>query len=272
MKKYFAVLLSALCAAALLSGCSSPDNGAAADTESSIETDTNIILHDQYAIYDEPMDLLTDLLPAKIRHLSSGGVIPNEYVDDEKEPARYDPSALLGKWRAVDADSGQTTQATDVTVDALFKSDGNIKAITCLPDTIVFGLDVNGNLADSILDMDIYCGTYLVSDFSFRDQGGSSFTSILPFEIQGNTLATGFYDTSVSDSDTVLLAQEMDYLIEWTGWKLTLTYGNETATYVPRDYLDDGDVLNGGDIIAGYDGIDGITNVDPAGSTVSYGD
>ncbi|MCD8333190.1 MAG: hypothetical protein LUB60_03550 [Clostridiales bacterium] len=259
-----------LCAALTLTGCTA----ASGDAEDSAEEE--VTLNDQYAPYEDTLDLATDLLPFRIDDISYGGTVPDEYAVEAGDAARYDVTALLGSWCVEGSTSGATEHATETTVKAKFESDDDaIRAFTVLPDTIVFGIGSSGEAVDSIMDMYIYCSAYLLADFSCRSQDDNSFTAMVPYTIGGNTLAVGFYDSSGDDS--AVLKQEMDYLMEWTGWKLTLTYGDESVTYVPSEVVDDaenGYVTVGGDIIAGYDGIDGITSVDPDpdNPTVSYGD
>ncbi len=275
-KKFLKIIVPVLCASFLLAGCSS-DSGDSEGSEisvSSAESEQNAgNPQSQYAVSSEKLPAASDIMPKMMTSLSYGGFVPEEYSVDIQEEARYDVVALKGRWCVEgSAASDEPAQATDTLIKAQFASDDSevsITEMTSFPDTIVFGLNSSGYSSDTLLDIYVYAMNYLIADFSYRNQDNQSFTAVVPFAIDGNTLALGFYDAS--GEDDAALAQEIDYLMDWTGWKLTLTYGDESVTYVPTVILsdaDDGVVMTGGSIISGYEGIDGITEVDPGEGTV----
>lgn len=265
MSNYRTFLIS-LCAVLLLAGCSSSSSlegpEASAGDEASSE---NIITNEQYAILDGELPLQGNLLPEVITQLASGGRVPEEYRLTESIPACIDPVSLKGTW-CVEGSSTETPLAsTDQMIPAQFSSGSPaIEELTCLPDTLVFGLGSSGYPVDSLAGLSVNAGYYL-TDFTYRSQDGTPFYSILPYTVNGTTLAVGFYDSG--EDDSAAKVQELDYLLDWTGWKLTLTYEDESVTYVPfvtiRDE-EDGHVTHGGTLVAGYDGIDGITAVYPS--------
>ncbi len=57
----------------------------------------------------------------------------------------------------------------------------------------------------------------------------------LAYKISGNTLALGLLSTS-SDESNEFDITEIDYEISFTGYQLTLTYGDESVTYVPEGW------------------------------------
>ncbi len=268
--KYFRHILFGTCILALLAGCSS--NEAGASTSGSAGADTNISDSADAGTSKEP---LHDLLPEKMTELSSGGKVPEEYRVTDPVPACVDPISLMGTWCVEGSSAEAPLAATDTRIPAAFQSGTpSILELTCLPDTLVFGLGDTGYMADSIAMASINGGFYL-SNLTYRNQDGSAFYGILPYTVSGKTLAAGFYDSDGEDG--AQKAQEIDYLMDWTGWKLTLTYEEESVTYVPYVTIRDeesGHVTQGGSIIAGYEAIDGITAVYPrAGeSTIAYGD
>ncbi len=270
------LILPCVCASLVLSGCSS--EAVDADTESAQESEAaqDGDMHTDYAVHDDLLPVAENVMPKMMTDLSYGGYVPDEYAGEVTEDPRYDLVALMGSWCVEGSTIDTPLQATDTMIEALFEPDSSgvtVTKMTCLPDTMVFGLNSSGFASSTLLDMYVYGWNYLLTDFSFRNQRDNSFTAILPYYIDGNTLAVGFYDSS-GDDDAVLV-QELDYLMEWTGWKLTLTYDGESVTYVPRNVIADeknGYVTAGGKIVSGYTGIDGITAVYPADGEVVIDD
>lgn len=265
-KKLFVRLCAAaLAAPLLLAGCSG-DGASGGDAHPAGEDSAaeDIVTNEQYAVLDEELPLLADLLPGVIAQLSSGGRVPEEYRPAESTPACIDPISLKGTWCVEGSTTETPLASTDSTVPAEFpSSDPAIEEFTCLPDTLVFGLGDNGYPVDSLGGLSVNAGYYL-ADLTYRNQDGTPFYSILPYAVNGTTLAVGFYDSQ--EEDSAAKVQEMDYLISWNGWKLTLSYGEESVTYVPYVTVRDaetGHVHHGGEIVAGYDGIDGITGIYP---------
>ena len=235
----------------------------------------DVVKNDQYAVIDPEAPLQEGVLPKKMTELSSGGRIPEGALTEGLLPASVDPVSLKGTWCVEGSDVENPTAATDTMTDTDFISeDGTITGMTVLPDTMVLGLSSSGYSSSTVYDLGYY-SSYMLADTTYRKQDGTSFYAIVPYGVSGSTLAFGFYDAG--DDDDAILAQEMDYQMDWTGWKLTLTRDGESITYVPTSSIvnaESGTVCTGGSIVPGYDGIDGITGVYPAADDayIKYGD
>ncbi len=55
------------------------------------------------------------------------------------------------------------------------------------------------------------------------------------YTVDGDTLVLGMTTASVSEDIAETDITELDYGVQWDGYKLTLTYGSETADYVPKE-------------------------------------
>lgn len=73
------------------------------------------------------------------------------------------------------------------------------------------------------------------------------------FDTHEDTLALGFIGEE--ESGNVVNVVETHYKISWTGWKLTLTYGDYSMTYVPSNFgadRENKELYTGGGYVEGY--------------------
>lgn len=94
-------------------------------------------------------------------------------------------------------------------------------------------------------------------DLSVWDAGGYNFA----YGVSGDTLAIGLLSSSDEEADNSNI-QEIDYKISFVGWKLTLSYGDKSVTYIPEDF-DSSKIIdlyqNG--LEKGYQTTDGILGI-----------
>lgn len=89
----------------------------------------------------------------------------------------------------------------------------------------------------------------------------------IAYGISEDTLAIGLISTSDSEP-TSFDIEEIDYNITFSGWKLTLSYGDESVTYIPRSFQQTEIInLNHKGLEPGYENVNGILGINNLNST-----
>lgn len=247
-----------------------------------------------------------EYLPSRIENINNGGEIPegNE-AGKQMESANYPKESLWGTWvpeNSADIESQEKTFASKTTTYIDEETGEESKAtkikLKIFPQSLKFAAPWDNigkfaiasakmhNIRD-IGDMDgeenieSYENTVLGEALKNINLGQESIeynyeasenVSVwdageynIAYGVSGDTLAIGLLSSSDEDADNSNI-QEIDYKISFTGWKLTLSYGEKSVTYIPEDF-DSSKIIdlyqNG--LEKGYQVVDGILGI-------TYGD
>lgn len=188
----------------------------------------------------------------------------------------YPISALRGEWVLDGVTDAWTASATDRSMTIAGEE------IECLPTEISFSDSCGVDILESN-DIGYGSATFQTAAADASFPASESFV----FTTNDDTLALGLFEEYVSVSDGVVTTygdsdaekvqiEEVDYKIDWTGWKLTLTCNEVSATYVP-EYMNQKDTyytagFNAAALMDGYSPVNGITAItcdeDGTGSVV----
>lgn len=247
-----------------------------------------------------------EYLPSRIENINNGGEIPegNE-AGKQMESANYPKESLWGTWvpeNSADIESQEKTFASKTTTYIDEETGEESKAtkikLKIFPQSLKFAapwdnigefaiasakmhnirdigdMDGEGNiesyentvLGEALKNINLGQGSieynYEASEnVSVWDAGEYN----IAYGVSGDTLAIGLLSSSDEDADNSNI-QEIDYKISFTGWKLTLSYGEKSVTYIPEDF-DSSKIIdlyqNG--LEKGYQVVDGILGI-------TYGD
>lgn len=247
-----------------------------------------------------------EYLPSRIENINNGGEIPegNE-AGKQMESANYPKESLWGTWvpeNSADIESQEKTFASKTTTYIDEETGEESKAtkikLKIFPQSLKFAApwdnigefaiasakmhnirdigDMDGEeniesyentvLGEALKNINLGQGSieynYEASEnVSVWDAGEYN----IAYGVSGDTLAIGLLSSSDEDSDNSNI-QEIDYKISFTGWKLTLSYGEKSVTYIPEDF-DSSKIIdlyqNG--LEKGYQVVDGILGI-------TYGD
>jgi len=104
-------------------------------------------------------------------------------------------------------------------------------------------------------------------DFAALELVASGGIYRIAYGISEDTLAIGLISTSDSEP-TSFDIEEIDYNITFSGWKLTLSYGDESVTYIPRGFQQAEIIdLNRKGVEPGYENVNGILGIYNLNST-----
>lgn len=190
----------------------------------------------------------------------------------------YHPISMLGEWvPETDAysisDSSNFHPASDSRI--VLGEGENFVELECLP--ISFELKPYDPNADAMFgNLDImnanvggmYClkGKFMENP-SEENRIGQAMEIQGYFDTHENTIAMGF--EVALESETVSRMQEIHYTISWTGYRLTLTYGEYSMTYVPK-YMRAGYEDNSDDLRKEGGCIPMCTPIDGLGEKIFY--
>ena len=247
-----------------------------------------------------------EYLPSRIENINNGGEIPegNE-AGKQMESANYPKESLWGTWvpeNSADIESQEKTFASKTTTYIDEETGEESKAtkikLKIFPQSLKFAApwdnigkfaiasakmhnirdigDMDGEeniesyentvLGEALKNINLGQGSieynYEASEnVSVWDAGEYN----IAYGVSGDTLAIGLLSSSDEDADNSNI-QEIDYKISFTGWKLTLSYGEKSVTYIPEDF-DSSKIIdlyqNG--LEKGYQVVDGILGI-------TYGD
>lgn len=247
-----------------------------------------------------------EYLPSRIENINNGGEIPegNE-AGKQMESANYPKESLWGTWvpeNSADIESQEKTFASKTTTYIDEETGEESKAtkikLKIFPQSLKFAapwdnigkfaiasakmhnirdigdMDGEGNiesyentvLGEALKNINLGQGSieynYEASEnVSVWDAGEYN----IAYGVSGDTLAIGLLSSSDEDADNSNI-QEIDYKISFTGWKLTLSHGEKSVTYIPEDF-DSSKIIdlyqNG--LEKGYQVVDGILGI-------TYGD
>lgn len=211
------------------------------------------------------------LLPTRIEQLSSGGVVPEGSEPIEGEEGAYPIESLWGEWVLAD-ENVEVEQTVHTKTPSYVNEEGETEGgldieIKVFPQKIYFlpwwvenkiymssltlsnsYYDVSSLLIDSSTDLG---NVDITEDTTYEDTllgaalrkwsccpGNATFDYNeyrLAYRISGNTLALGLLSTESEDLDELDIT-EIDYEISFSGYQLTLTYGDESVTYIPSGW------------------------------------
>lgn len=192
----------------------------------------------------------------------------NSYVPEGAEAMPhnnrvYHPISMIGQWVA-EEELDDTPYGSRM---VLGEGENTIE-LDCLPTRLSLqGIYENENYSLDIEDANIggmyYAGVEYLTNPSDENKISSTIYLTGVFDTHEDTLALGFPVSK--ESESVLNIEEIHYAISWTGWKLTLTYGEYSRTYVPyvfsQEHTDDPtneELYTGGGCVYGYTVIDGL--------------
>lgn len=233
---------------------------------------------------------LDRILPSKIENLNSEATVPVGYEAGAHDNSKYPQDYLCGVW-ILEGASSNIKEASPTAETMNVRMGNEKKVFSCLP--IQLDLGPMAVAEDPFVSCGARYGELLFETQDEENYLGLDSVSII-YDTDDSVLAVGFLDEKLSFYDGKLtsyqnnnvsevLVDEVHYEIELTGWTLKLTYGDETATYVPSD-VDGGygvsfsarsvDSLGiitgfsdtvGAALLEGYEAIDDILYIDPAG-------
>lgn len=247
-----------------------------------------------------------EYLPSRIENINNGGEIPEGNEGGKQmESANYPKESLWGTWvpeNSADIESQEKTFASKTTTYIDEETGEESKAtkikLKIFPQSLKFAApwdnigkfaiasakmhnirdigDMDGQeniesyentvLGEALKNINLGQGSieynYEASEnISVWDAGEYN----IAYGVSGDTLAIGLLSSSDEDADNSNI-QEIDYKISFTGWKLTLSYGEKSVTYIPEDF-DSSKIIdlyqNG--LEKGYQVVDGILGI-------TYGD
>lgn len=213
----------------------------------------------------------SDILPAKVTaDLNTGNlIVPEGFGAEAHDSGQYPMEALFGYWVVEGYVSGEDIHPTETTME--IDTGEETAVLERFPETMNFGPE-SRNATDITLSDNIekyknkyaQMGTATFSMNKLRESGDTmGMMANVFYDTSGDTLGIGF-PRVISETEAEIT--EVDYKISWTGWKLTLTSGEESVTYVPYVTIRDeeeGIVTVGGNLIKGYPLIDEIVGIWP---------
>lgn len=230
------------------------------------------------------------MLPTKIENLNDKVSIPDGSMPEINNDHKYLQEYLCGVW-ILEGASGNIKEAspTDKTMEV--QTSNEKKQMACLPIQLDLGpISIE---EDPFIACGVRFGELLFETQDEENYLGLESASIV-YDVDGSVLAVGFLDKKINVSKgnvvdykenavSEVSVDEFQYKFELSGWKLKLTYGDETAVYVPAD-IDAGNGVTfsacavsvfgvvglnedreGGGVLAGYETMDDILFMNPAG-------
>lgn len=214
-------------------------------------------------------------LPTRLEDISEGGIVPEGYeAGTSMTTGNYPLESIWGTWVPISAVTSKKTFTANTTTytDEETGEQSQPKSIELkvFPEELTFcppwenaspwGLSIGMQYSTYSFDMNQEDTDYedTVIGAALRNQGlgqgNVEYTYIEPddpfealsvsldggqyriaYGISADTLAIGLISTNESEPASFDI-QEIDYHISFTAWKLTLSYGEESVTYVPKDY------------------------------------
>ena len=213
-------------------------------------------------------------LPTRIEKISMGGETPDSSeARQEMAETNYPLQSLWGTWvpesensfeetfsaqsaTYIDSETGEESEAIHLELH-IFPEEIEFcppwqetsKSIMSLNEGIFsFSQDMNEEefdyentvLGQALLNQGLGQGRIEYTYVPFEDPmeelmlyDGGNYT--ITYGMSGNTLAIGLISSSENEPEEFDI-QEIDYEIEFTGWKLTLTYGDNSVTYIPKGF------------------------------------
>ena len=203
--------------------------------------------------------VLKGILPSRIENIIDEDVIPEgsegalSSETDTYDATAFNPRMFIGTWK-FHAIEGEMPV---IEVPAPSGSGAESCSVGAFPDSMILGDTVRGNEAEVYrIDFDDYY--YMQADYKPVEDSEEDLSEFrMLFDVVGKTLAVGFtgevtderYYTE--DVDTVDIF-EIDYGFEWSGYELTLNYGDASAVYVPSTF--EGDMQKACEGFAGSNG------------------
>lgn len=233
-------------------------------------------------------------LPARIEEISAGGIIPKGCeAEDEINPGNYPMESFWGRWVPESEASSRKTFNVNTAVYVNEKTGEkgepyNIK-LKAFPKELAFHppwISVNTiGFLPAITHINQESEDYKNTDFGNALKKHGLGQGYVEYDyIEPDILFGGNYKTVYSVSDDTLAVglisiknigsipdkfnpdgfdiEEVDYNISFTGWKLTLSYEDESVTYIPKDFDRSEKInLNKNGLEPGYEGVDGIVGI-----------
>ena len=240
-------------------------------------------------------------LPARLEEIKEGGIVPKGYeAETEMNAGNYPMESFWGSWVPISEVSSQKTftvnTATYTNEETGEESESFSIELKVFPKELNFSPpweEVASSSAISLVDIhdtelwdmnqekEDYKNTVLGTAFQNHGlgQGYVEYDYIEPenaidilglmfggnyqiiYGISEDTLAIGLISSKDSMPDGFNI-EEIDYYISFSGWKLTLSYEDESVTYIPK-YFDQSkkiDLYKKG-LEPGYESIDGIIGI-----------
>lgn len=206
-----------------------------------------------------------NILPTKMEQVNTGGIIPEGSEAAEHDNSMYPPEMFYGSWELEDLSQIEDVDETvEVEIPDWTGEAEKIK-ISVFPTDMNYGseesyLSIADTEVQKIAGMNTINATYLEEDSEVFLYG--------IYDTSESKLAVGIFNacgglTSASDIETTEIT-EINYDISWTGYRLTLSYGDWQATYVPSDM--EKIVVRDGRLMEGFEPFNGIKVLDLGGT------
>ncbi len=162
---------------------------------------------------------------------------------DAGDYSLYQPEMFYGRWRVEDEGKNKDRSVTKgMFEEKLTDINGEEQEAEVLPWYIGFGVMDSGSIYKSL---PLYLDTATTGYISFGNgtAGTDEIAYTIVYDVSGDTLAFGLIDALRDDVregnvEDVKVVKEIRYqIVEWTGCRLTLRYGNRELTYVPDTNL-----------------------------------
>ena len=159
---------------------------------------------------------------------------------DAGDYSLYQPEMFFGRWRVEDDGKYNDHSVTPALLDGtLIKYDNTEVRPEVLPWYFGFGIFNEGPYYKSL---PLYLDTATSGYCTFGTGSptpGSQDVVMMVYDVSGDTLAVGFVDVARDDirdgnyADVHVIRELRYKIVEWTGCRLTLQYGDRQATYIP---------------------------------------